>query len=112
MYIRILSENGVVALLALLVFIGSTAVRSVSIIQRAEDPWFRQVNLVALACIAGHLVNSFVIDTVHWRHIWFIYAIPWAPVRLREYALLVTRSLPRVAPSPRTVFSTPGFTGR
>jgi O-antigen ligase len=82
-YLRILSENGVLALLAIIAFIVTTMARCVTMIRRAADPWVRDLNLAILACIAGHLVNSFVIDTVHWRSIWFIYALPWVAARLR-----------------------------
>jgi hypothetical protein len=116
MYIRILTENGAVALLAILMFIGATIVRSVAVIQRAEDPWYRELSLVVLACIAGHLVNSFVIDTVHWRHIWFIYAIPWAPARLHNYSLVLASRGARVnlsrGQNHRLVLAAPGYTGR
>jgi O-antigen ligase len=112
MYLRILSENGIVALIAVLVFIGATIARSVSVIEHAGDPWFRDINLVVLACIVGHLVNSVVIDTVHWRHIWFIYALPWAPAQLQRYARRAAASVPRMRSDPRRVFATPGFTGR
>ena len=84
MYLRVLSENGAIALISLLVFIGGTIARSITLIRRAEAHWFRETNVVVVAVIAGHLVNSFVIDTVHWRHIWFIYSIPWIDARLRE----------------------------
>ena len=87
MYLRILSENGVIALLALLGFIGATIGRSWTVMQDTRNPWIRELNVVILACIAGHLVNSVVIDTVHWRHIWFIYALPWANVRLPSSVL-------------------------
>jgi hypothetical protein len=111
MYVRLLSENGVLGLMALLVFIVATIARCTAVIQRAEDPWFREVNLIVLACIAGHLFNSFVIDTVHWRHIWFIYALPWAPVRLRRFAFGMAAA-PRAAMTRAQVFAAPGFTGR
>ena len=84
MYLRILSENGLVALAALLIFIGSTAARALAYVRHGRNDWLRDINLVVLACIVGHLVNSAVIDTVHWRHIWFIYALPWMPLSLRE----------------------------
>jgi len=29
------------------------------------------------SCIAGYLVNSAVIDTVHWRHVWLFLALAW-----------------------------------
>jgi len=90
MYMRILSENGVLALAALLVFIAITTWRALKNIRYGRDEWMREVNLVVFACIIGHLVNSLFIDTVHWRHIWFIYALPWAPMR-------TTLNLPRAA---------------
>jgi O-antigen ligase len=86
MYLRVLSENGAGALIALLIFIGATITRSITLIRRAENQWLREINVVVLATIAGHLVNSFVIDTVHWRHIWFIYSLPWVSAQLRKPA--------------------------
>lgn len=111
-YLRILTENGIVALIAILIFIGATIARSVSVIEHAEDPWFRDLNLVVLACILGHLLNSFFIDTVHWRHIWFIYALPWAPVQLQRYPLRAAAYVSRMRPASRNVYSAPGLTGR
>jgi hypothetical protein len=31
-----------------------------------------------LAAWTGLLVNSFVIDTLHWRHLWVLAALIWA----------------------------------
>ncbi|MDP9054610.1 MAG: hypothetical protein M3N93_09960, partial [Acidobacteriota bacterium] len=112
MYIRILSENGIFALLAILVFIFATVARSIRLIEHAEDPWYREVNLVVLACIAGHLANSFAIDTVHWRHIWFLYALPWAPARVQRYSASVARRVASIGFDRRPVLATPGFTAR
>jgi len=86
MYMRVLSENGWVALIALLVFLGATVARACSVIRNTRDEWIREVNLVALACIVGHLANSLVIDTVHWRHIWFVYALPWVYLPVPEFS--------------------------
>jgi O-antigen ligase len=97
MYLRILSENGITALLALLVFIGATMARALTVVRRGENQWFRELNLAVLACVAGHLINSIFIDTVHWRHIWFIYALPWAPARLRVSAWRSRLPLRRLA---------------
>jgi O-antigen ligase len=112
MYLRILTENGIFGLLGLLGFIGATMARSVSVIEHAEDPWYREINLVVLACIAGHLVNSFVIDTVHWRHIWFIYALPWAPARLQKYAPRAARAAAQVRAGSPQIYAAPGLTAR
>ena len=86
MYMRVLSENGVIALISLLVFIGATAARALQVARQTESPWLRNISLMVFASIIGHLANSFVIDTVHWRHIWFIYALPWVPFRFEEYS--------------------------
>jgi O-antigen ligase len=96
MYLRVLSENGSIALLALLIFIGATMARSITLIRQAENPWLREINVVVLATIAGHLVNSFVIDTVHWRHIWFIYSLPWVSAQLRESSPFLRRRVLRL----------------
>jgi O-antigen ligase len=85
MYMRILSENGVFALLAILIFVGATLARTWQNIRHTPDPVFGEINRVVLASIAGHLLNSAVIDTVHWRHIWFIYALPWLNVTPLHY---------------------------
>jgi O-antigen ligase len=85
LYLRILSENGWIGLLALLTFVGATMARAWSIIRLTETEWLREVNLVVLASIMGHLANSLVIDTLHWRHIWFIYALPWSHLRILEF---------------------------
>jgi O-antigen ligase len=103
MYLRVLTENGWLALVALLAFIGATIARSIGILRHAESHWLQTINLVVLACIAGHLVNSFVIDTVHWRHVWFIYALPWANVRFRRHSsVCVLRAAPASFGTPQT----------
>jgi O-antigen ligase len=79
MYLRVLSENGFLALAGILVFVAVTAARAFRLTRYAESPAVREFNLVLFACIVGHLVNSDVIDTVHWRHIWLIYALAWTP---------------------------------
>jgi len=85
MYLRILVENGILALLAVLAFIAVTMKRCLALMRHAADPKVREIGLVVFACICGHLINSFVIDTVHWRHIWFIYALPWLPAPVFRY---------------------------
>ena len=85
MYMRVLIENGLIALIALLVFIGATMARAWTQARDARSVWLRSINLAVFATIAGHLLNSFFIDSVHWRHIWFIYAIPWFPLQARGY---------------------------
>jgi len=101
LYLRILSENGVGALFALLFFIGATLARCWTLIRRAADPWIREINLVVFACICGHVANSFVIDTVHWRNIWFIYALPWVGVPLQRFIRTIPATQRFAARYPR-----------
>jgi hypothetical protein len=71
-YLRIWAENGPVALvvfasLLLLVFA-----------QAAQEFIARRANaafLCAFALLAGSLVNGTVVDMLHWRHFWVIFAV-------------------------------------
>lgn len=102
MYLRILVENGILALAAVLAFIAVTMRRCLILMRHAADPRIRDICLVVFACICGHLVNSFVIDTVHWRNIWFIYALPWVPAPVFRYfrtAVARRQVAPRYAPA-------------
>ena len=83
MYLRILSENGYLGLAAFLVFIGVTLARSLRMTFQKPRTFHGDLSLIVSACIVGHLVNSFVIDTVHWRHIWILYALAWMPAPQR-----------------------------
>jgi len=38
---------------------------------------------VLLALIAGQLVNSLVIDSMHWRHLWVVLGLVWAYLDLQ-----------------------------
>lgn len=75
-YVRTLAEQGVLGLaviaalfLATLVFAGSNAISG-------RDS-FGIGSAALLAAWVGLLVNSFVVDTLHWRHLWFVAAMIW-----------------------------------
>ena len=76
-YMRVLSENGFVGFFAYLGFVLLTLGRSLAMTRRTKSIFWRRVFLIAAACIIGHMVNSAVVDTVHWRHYWFLLALPW-----------------------------------
>jgi hypothetical protein len=78
-YMRVLGENGLLGLFCLVGFLVSTLVQAIVQVSRAHCRQWRSIQLAATACICGHLVNSAVVDTVHWRHLWFLLALPWAP---------------------------------
>jgi O-antigen ligase len=75
-YVRALAEQGVLGLavivalfLATLIYAGSNAIRG-------RDT-FGIGSAALLAAWVGLLVNSFVVDTLHWRHLWFVAALIW-----------------------------------
>lgn len=66
MYVRLIIENGLVGLLTFLGFIGTVlygATRSVK---------EKVIRHVLIASVIGILVQGMFIDTLHWRHFWFI----------------------------------------
>jgi O-antigen ligase len=80
-YVRVLVENGIAGFLALALFLLLSLARSVRLALATRNPRWRMLFGVTAACIAGYLVNSAVIDTVHWRHIWLFLALAWASHR-------------------------------
>lgn len=75
-YVRTLAEQGILGLaviaalfLATLVFAGSNAI--------AGRDTFGIGSAALLGAWVGLLVNSFVVDTLHWRHLWFVAALIW-----------------------------------
>jgi O-Antigen ligase len=78
-YVRVLGENGLLGLFCFVSFLIATLVQAMAQVGRAQTRQWRSIYLAAAACICGHLINSGVVDTVHWRHFWFLLALPWAP---------------------------------
>jgi O-antigen ligase len=74
LYLRVFVENGLLGLLGLLLFLGSWI--SLCFTQILRQSPFRGVYLVCLSVLIGMLVESAIIDTLHWRHAFFLLAIP------------------------------------
>ncbi|MGD8873304.1 MAG: hypothetical protein PVJ80_17135 [Gemmatimonadota bacterium] len=74
LYLRVLLENGVVGLLALLTLLGASVFYGLAGVLRRGP----QVGMytASVAVIMGILVESLVIDTLHWRHFFFFLSIP------------------------------------
>jgi O-antigen ligase len=75
-YVRALAEQGLLGLtvivalfVATLAFAGSNAI--------AGRDTFGIGSAALLGAWVGLLVNSFVVDTLHWRHLWFVAALIW-----------------------------------
>jgi len=76
-YMRVLTENGFLGFASFAAFLLICLGRSFKMAAITDDDYWKKIFLVACACIAGHIVNSGVVDTVHWRHLWFLLALPW-----------------------------------
>jgi hypothetical protein len=80
LYAKTFAEYGVIGLLALL-----TSLFSVmgAVTLQAFKPSRRVYGLSArmlAACLIGLMLNSLVIDTLHWRYFWFVVALAWVLV--------------------------------
>ena len=78
-YMRAMSENGFFGLACYAVFLVLSLGMALRKAMITDDPFWKKVYLIAAACIVGHIVNSAVVDTIHWRHSWIILALPWLP---------------------------------
>ena len=85
-YVRVLAEQGLpglIAFSALMIFtLGAALGNAVS----GRDTYgIGSAALLAAWC--GLIVNSFVIDTLHWRHLWVVAALIWAGWARRRAAV-------------------------
>jgi O-antigen ligase len=80
-YIRVLFENGILGFAPLALFLLLSLTRSVRLAVTARNTRWRMLFSFTAACIAGYVVNSAVIDTVHWRHVWLFLALAWTSHR-------------------------------
>jgi len=92
-YLRVFSENGVMGFLSFTAFALLTLIRSVLLSQKAASPVQRSLFALVAAALCGTLLNSFTIDTLHWRHFWLLLALGWMPLWIN--------SLPSTLRTPR-----------
>lgn len=78
--LHILAENGIGAAVGLALFLLLTIVRAGLGIRRAVTAEMRIYFCALTALLTATLVNSAVIDTLHWRHLWLLCALAWMPV--------------------------------
>jgi hypothetical protein len=78
LYVRTLAEHGVLGLGSLALLIGGLA------FPLAHRAWEERHNegllssAVLVASIGGQLINSLVIDSIHWRHLWILLGLAWS----------------------------------
>lgn len=92
LFVRLLFENGVGGFLSFIAFLGfSLAVA----LRLATIPWrFRGLACVSGSSLIGGIVNSAVIDTLHWRHLWVQLGITWGLYVLYRRARLRVTFVP------------------
>ena len=73
LYLHSLTEGGWLAGLSLLAFLGWVMIGGLSTVSRNWP--LRPHATVILACTAGTLLQSFFIDSTHWRHLWLLLAL-------------------------------------
>ena len=73
-FLRVLSENGIIGIIGYVGFLLATLYRCLKVVMLTKNPFY----IIILASIVGLIFNGLVVDTLHWRHFWFIFAIPWA----------------------------------
>jgi hypothetical protein len=76
--------NGVVGVLSVMGFVLITLFRSLFLSFKAANQFQRSMFILVTGAIAGTLLNSLVIDPIHWRHFWFLLALGWMPVWLNS----------------------------
>ena len=77
MYLRILTENGILGFLALYGFFLLSLLRAAKGAVTLADKSHRDLFALVSACLLGIYVNGLVIDTIHWRHLWFLLGLAW-----------------------------------
>ena len=82
LYVRVLAEQGIVGLAVLLALVGGTLVLAArNALRRVDLHGISSLALLAAWC--GALVNSLVVDSLHWRHLWLLAALIWANSMMR-----------------------------
>ena len=100
LYLRVFSENGWLGVISFFGLVLVTVFRSMRISLVVQDPYWRRIFTVAAACLVGLLANSVVIDSIHWRHFFFLLGIAWAaPLEMFQFHADVYSQNPGVARS-------------
>ena len=82
-YIRVLAEQGPLGLAVLVMLLGATlALAGANAVSGRDAHGVGAAVLLGAWC--GLLANSAFVDTLHWRHLWFVAALIWvAATRVR-----------------------------
>jgi O-antigen ligase len=82
-YVRAVSEQGLLGLLAVLgVMVGTLVYAARNAIRGSDTYGIGSAALFGAWC--GILANSFFIDTLHWRHLWLVAGLIWIGATMRK----------------------------
>lgn len=87
-YLRVLTENGSIGFLTIILALIFVILTSLKFLFKAnkDEKFFVFADLVwILSSILGILVQSFVIDTLHWRHFWILIGFLFGILNLCEF---------------------------
>jgi len=83
LYARALAEQGFAGLAVVLLLVGGTLALAVrNAVKGVDTHGIGSAALFGAWC--GLLVNSAVVDTLHWRHFWLVAALIWAGAASRR----------------------------
>ncbi len=77
LYVRTFAEYGIFGLVTLLALILALVGGSLRRALGRNDRVYGLSSRVVVACWIGLLLNSVVIDTIHWRYFWVMFALGW-----------------------------------
>jgi hypothetical protein len=78
LYIKTFAEQGWAGLITLGIIIGATLIPLARQAFDKEQIYPVVSAQVLVAILIGQLINSLVIDSIHWRHLWVLLGIAWA----------------------------------
>ncbi len=78
LFVRVLSEYGIIGIICFLIFLILTLKRSY-FLSRNDLGEYKIFYAIITASIIGIIFNSFFVDTLHWRHFWLLLSLPWIP---------------------------------
>jgi hypothetical protein len=83
LFVRPLSEQGVLGLLVIVALVaGTIAFGVLNVIHGSDTYGISAAALLAAWC--GLVANSFFVDTLHWRHLWLVAGLIWAGAMRRK----------------------------
>jgi O-antigen ligase len=79
LYVRAFVENGGLGLWATVCLLIASLGRATWAALASGEAESQRMLAVVAAALAGVVVESAVIDTIHWRHLWLLLALAWTP---------------------------------